>query len=88
MNSHPIVLLDPIFKSLDWLIAEHGVYLYMAAVFLAPLAFAWILSGGFWRPRTIRHGHPNRVVKRRRPPCPPPLPAHRAIDGESQWFSA
>lgn len=54
MNSHPIVLLDPIFEWLDWLIEVHGLYFYMASVFLAPLVVSWILSGGFWRRHAIR----------------------------------
>jgi len=64
MNQHPVVLIDPVFKWLDWVIAEYGLYLYMVTVWLSPLLLAWILKGGFWR-RTAR---PRRIVN------PPPLP--------------
>ncbi len=49
MNSNPaelIKLLNPIFNTLDGLIENYGVYLYLILVWLALLAVAWILSGG------------------------------------------
>ncbi len=49
MNQHPVVLLDPVFRWLDHLVRDYGLYIYMACVWLSPILIAWILSGGFWR---------------------------------------
>ena len=46
MNLNPAELLNPIFNALDSLIENDGVYLYVAFVWLALLAIAWIFSGG------------------------------------------
>ena len=46
MNLNPAELLNPIFNALDALIENDGVYLYLALVWLALLAIAWIFSGG------------------------------------------
>ena len=75
MKQHPIETLDPVFRRLDWVIAEYGLYIYMVMVWLSPLLIAWILRGGFWRRQPRRR----RVMKA--PPVipqtkatPPPLP--------------
>jgi len=47
MNQHPVVLLDPVFKWLDHLVRDYGLYIYMVCVWLSPLLIAWILSGAF-----------------------------------------
>ena len=90
MNQHPVILLEPFYKWLNHAITEHGLYLYMATVWLSPLLIAWILSGGFWR----RPPRPRRLVK------PPPLPKRPAVmppplpetspppDDDSQSFAA
>ena len=46
MNLNPAELLNPIFNTLDSLIENDGVYLYLVFVWLALLAIAWIFSGG------------------------------------------
>jgi len=79
MNQHPIVLLDPVFKWLDWVIATYGLEIYMVTVWLSPLLITWILKGGFWR-RPARL--PRHVVK------PPPLPESSSPpDDHSQSFA-
>jgi hypothetical protein len=91
MNQHPITLVEPVFKWLDWLIAEHGLYLYMAAVWLSPLLIVWILRGGFWRrpPRRLRQVVTPPPVPQRPATTPPPLPESRSpTDDDSQSFPA
>jgi hypothetical protein len=44
-------LLNPVFDTLDGLIENDGVYLYLVFVWLALLVIAWIFSGGL-RKRT------------------------------------
>jgi hypothetical protein len=46
MNLNPAELLNPIFNTLDSLIENDGVYLYLVFVWLALLVIAWIFSGG------------------------------------------
>jgi hypothetical protein len=46
MNLNPAELLNPVFNTLDSLIENDGVYLYLVFVWLALLAIAWIFSGG------------------------------------------
>ena len=72
MNQHPVVLLDPVFKWLDHLIAEHGHHLYMALVYASIPLIGWILSGGLRR-KESRQRH-IAVIVMRPPVHPPPLP--------------
>ena len=46
MNLNPDELLNPIFNTLDSLIENDGVYLYLVFVWLAMLVIGWIFSGG------------------------------------------
>lgn len=91
MNQHPITVVEPIFNWLDWLIAERGLYLYMAAVWLSPLLIVWILRGGFGRrpvqlPRYVVKPPP---VPQRPATTPPPLPESSSpSDDDSQSFPA
>ena len=45
MNRHPIELVTPVFRWLDWVIAEYGLYIYLVAVWASPFLIAWILNG-------------------------------------------
>ena len=80
MNRHPIELLEPVFRWLDWLIAEHGHHIYLVMVWASPFLIAWILKGGFWRRRPKRDPVlvvPVLLVPPASPPSqpmPPPLP--------------
>ena len=47
MNQHPVELIEPVFRRLDGIIRDQGLYIYMAIVWLSPFLIAWILSGGF-----------------------------------------
>jgi hypothetical protein len=49
MNLNPGEVLDPVFHFLDDAIANYGVYLYLALVWLSVIVIAWILSGGLRR---------------------------------------
>jgi hypothetical protein len=77
MNLNPAEWLNPIFNTLDGLIENDGVYLYLMFVWLSLGAIAWVLSGGLqWRRSqessvTIISG----VIIMMRPPnqSPPPI---------------
>jgi hypothetical protein len=43
MKPHPVTILDPVFRWLDWLIAEHGYYIYLVMV------WACVYGGGLPR---------------------------------------
>ena len=73
MNQHPIVLLDPVFRWLDHVVRDYGLYIYMVCVWLSPLLIAWILSGGFWR-RPRRYIVMAPPVIQQTKATPPPLP--------------
>ena len=81
MNLNPAELLNPIFNTLDSLIENDGVYLYLGFVWLALLAIGWILSGGLRRKQP--HGNSATVI-----PCiivmpqPPRQSAPPTIDIE------
>ena len=90
MSEHPVLLLEPFYKWLDWVIATYGLEIYMVTVWLSPLIIVWILRGGFWR----RPPRPRYVVKppplpKRPVATPPPLPqADSSKDDDSQSFPA
>ena len=52
MNLHPEVLLPPVFRWLDAVIEDYGLYIYLVCVWLSPFLIAWILRGGLRRKRT------------------------------------
>jgi hypothetical protein len=49
MNLNAGETLNPVFDLLDNVIADHGVYLYLALVWLSLIVIAWIFSGGLRR---------------------------------------
>jgi hypothetical protein len=53
MNLNPGEVLEPMFHFLDDAIANYGVYLYLALVWLSVIVIAWIFGGGLRR--KIRH---------------------------------
>ena len=75
MNQHPVILLDPVFRWLDHVIREYGLYIYMVCVWLSPFLIAWILRGGFWRksPRRRYIVVAPPVIQQTKA-TPPPLP--------------
>lgn len=92
MNRHPIELLEPVFHWLDWLIAEHGHYIYLVMVWASPFLIALILSGGFWRRRPRRSSVvlPVSSVPTASPPSqpvPPPLPPIIEVSSQSRLSS-
>jgi hypothetical protein len=63
MNLNPaelLKLLNPVFNTLDGLIENYGVCLYLGFVWLALLAIAWIFSGGLRRKQP--HGNFATVI--------------------------
>jgi hypothetical protein len=58
MNLHP-ELLDRIFNTLDALIEDYGVHLYLVFVWLALAIIAWIFSGGL---RRRMKGNPPTII--------------------------
>lgn len=49
MNLNPATVLGPVFHFLDEAIADYGVYLYLALVWLSIALIVWIFSGGLRR---------------------------------------
>jgi hypothetical protein len=75
MNLHPEVLLPPVFRWLDAVIEDYGLYIYLVCVWLSPFLIAWILRGGLRRKRTRRESVVVvPIVVIRAPEHPPPLP--------------
>lgn len=46
MSTHPVQMLDPVFRFLDELIRDYGHLLYMGLVYAAIPLCLWILFGG------------------------------------------
>jgi hypothetical protein len=72
MNLNPGEVLDPVFHFLNGAIADYGIYLYLALVWLSLIVIAWIFSGGLRR----RMRQPPRisvgiVIQPSAPPPPP-----------------
>jgi len=72
MNLNPGEVLDPVFNFLDNAIANYGVYLYLALVWLSVIMIAWIFSGGLRR--KMRQPPSITVGILIQPSAPPPQP--------------
>ena len=78
MNLNPATVLDPVFHFLDEAIADYGVYLYLALVWLSMILIAWIFNGG------LRRKYPNQphvragfgIIIQPHAPTPPPIIIH------------
>jgi hypothetical protein len=70
MNLNPGEVLNPVFHFLDDAIADYGVYLYLALVWLAVIVIAWIFSGGLRR--KMRQQPRISVGMMIQPSAPPP----------------
>jgi len=76
MILNPATVLNPLFKVLDALIQDYGVYLYLVFVWLSLVVIAWVLGGGLRRKRpqensvTVIPG----IIFTMRPPIQPPPP--------------
>ncbi len=80
MNLNPaelLKLLNPVFNTLDGLIENDGVYLYLVFVWLSLGAIAWVLGGGLRRKRMKGNSVtviPANIVTMQPPPqSPPPI---------------
>src|SRR5689334_21531547 len=56
MNLNAGEVLKPVFHFLDATVADYGVYLYLALVWLSLIVIAWIISGGLRR-KSRHHPH-------------------------------
>ncbi|MFO1511495.1 MAG: hypothetical protein U1F83_01045 [Verrucomicrobiota bacterium] len=76
MSTHPVQMLDPVFRLLDDLIRNHGDLLYMGLIYAAIPLCAWILFGGARRKDSAQQTHTSVIVIHapvRPPPQPPPI---------------
>ena len=94
MNLNPEEVLNPVFRFMDDAIADYGVYLYLALVWLSVIVIAWIFSGG------LRRKYPNQPHIRagigivmlpptRQPPPTPPIILHEfdpSRDDDNGWL--
>ena len=72
MNLNAGETLKPVFHFLDEAIADYGVYLYLALVWLSVIMIAWIFSGGLRR--KMRQPPSITVGILIQPSAPPPQP--------------
>lgn len=87
MNLNAGEVLKPVFHFLDEAIADYGVYLYLALVWLSVILIAWIFSGG------LRRKYPNQphvraglsIIIQPHAPQPPPIIFHDSdsVDDDS-----
>ncbi len=74
MNSNAPELMEPVFRFLDGLIANYGLYLYLVMVWASPFVIVWILKGGLRRKSSRRDsGTVVPIIIIQPPVRPPPL---------------
>ena len=96
MNLNAPELMEPVFRFLDGLIADYGLYLYMAMVWASPFLIAWVLKGGLRRKSSRRDsGTATHIIIIQPPVRPPPLPPpvirddpDSLTDGDEDSFAA
>ena len=85
MSTHPIQILDPVFRFLDEMIDDYGLCLFMGFAYVAVPFLVWVLSGGLRRAlfkgKAMPHIPPVIIIHLPgRPPQPPetfnPFPPH------------
>lgn len=66
MNSHPVQMLDPVFRFLNEMIEDYGLYLFMGFVYVAIPFLVWVLCGGLRRAlfkgKSVPHVSPVIVI--------------------------
>jgi len=62
MSTHPVQMLDPMFRFLDDLIRNYGHLLYMGLVYAAIPLCAWILFGGSRRKSSTAQSSALRII--------------------------
>lgn len=74
MNLTPLDILNPVFHFLDDAIADYGVYLYLALVWLSAILIAWMFRSCPRRKTRPQPREKTRVVIIVEPPksLPPP----------------
>lgn len=87
MNTHPVQMLDPVFRFLDDLISDYRHLLYMGLVYAAIPLCLWILFGGSRRKSSAQDSPSPRFIVIHQPAkrMPPeeffdPFPPHREPD--------
>jgi hypothetical protein len=81
MNLNPGEVLDPVFHFLDDVIADYGVYLYLALVWLSVIGIAWIFSGGLRRKMRQQPRISVGIVIQPSATPPPPIIYHESDSG-------
>lgn len=86
MNLNAGEVLKPVFDFLDNAIADYGVYLYLALVWVSVVVLVWVFSGGLRRKCSnqphIRAGIGIVIQPPANPLQPTPIPYHDDGDDE------
>ncbi len=76
MNTHPVQMLDPVFRFLDTVIEDYGLYLFMGFVYVAIPFLVWVLCGGLRRAlfkgKSVQHLPPVIIIPLPGRPSQPP----------------
>ena len=97
MNTHQVQMLDPVFRCLDEMIDDYGLYLFMGFAYVAIPFLVWVLCGGLRRTlfkgKPVPHLPPVIIIRvPGRPPQPPetfnPFPPYHErhdCDCDAHW---